>query len=746
MRVLFLYHTLKREGDTMFSKIGQHIMKLFKSKTKWMTISTSILVLGIFIFLVTFNNVYTKTYDIERFNRAKETIRSPITIENEQETQRKTREISQAVRDRFNISDEITEERIEYVNEIFEALDKLDEEMKKADEEDEADEDNVLATESDEDKLDAEQLDDFSMQEKLYHLKQILSQEITENINDSVLMNFIEVPSTEREKGQKIILESLTNVFGQGVRTENIKSATTEVKDVIKYSALDKQLKTGLNSLAEFAIVENSFFDVEQTAEARREAESNVDPVMIRAGEVIVREGQTITNEKYEELNLVGLLNKERNIFPIVGLSLLIILFMFVLMNELSLLEKKGKYDKRKIFAVALISIIVIGLMKVISLYLTHTNQLFYVVPVATGVLLIKHLINERLAIVLASIYAIIGSVIFNGEIPGSLNMEAGIYFFFSQMAALIFLKNLKDRLAVIKAGICMAVVNVMTVVLFIFLSFEKYTLPDLFIQSGMGCVSALLSAVLMIGFLPFFETGLGILTDIKLLQLSNPNQPLLKKILTEAPGTYHHSVMVANLSETACEAIGANGLLARVGAYYHDIGKTVQPHYFIENQLAIRNPHDFIDPKQSAEIIINHPYDGANMLKEHKFPQEIIDIALQHHGTSLLKYFYYKEKEKNKTVEEKYFRYPGPKPQTKEAAIVCICDSVEAAVRSLKEPTEQKIEAIVSSIITDRLEDGQLDDCPITISELKTIQQTICGTLKGIFHSRIQYPAKEAN
>src|SRR5690625_2506007 len=237
-------------------------------------------------------------------------------------------------------------------------------------------------------------------------------------------------------------------------------------------------------------------------------------------------------------------------------------------------------------------------------------------------------------------------------------------------MAAIIFLRNLKDRLAVIKAGFGMSVINIMSLLLFIFLSFEKYTFIDILIQSGLGITSAFLSTVLTIGLLPFFETGLGILTDIKLLQLSSPNQPLLKKILTEAPGTYHHSVMVANLSETACEAIGANGLLARVGAYYHDIGKTVRPHYFIENQLAVNNPHDVISPAQSAEIIISHPYDGAEMLKEHRLPKEIIDIAKQHHGTTLLKYFYYKEEETNKHVKEESYRYPGPKPQTKEAAI----------------------------------------------------------------------------
>lgn len=291
-----------------------------------------------------------------------------------------------------------------------------------------------------------------------------------------------------------------------------------------------------------------------------------------------------------------------------------------------------------------------------------------------------------------------------------------------------------------------MAIINVMMVAMFILLSFEKFELVSFLIHSAFGIGAAILAAILTIGILPFFETGLGILSDNKLLSLANPNQPLLRKILTEAPGTYHHSVMVANLSETACEAIGANGLLARVGSYYHDIGKTMRPHYFIENQVAIRNPHDFIEPKQSAEIIISHVTEGARLLKEHNLPKEIIDIAKQHHGTSLVEYFYHQEKEENSETDEQDFRYPGPKPQTKEAGIISICDAAEAAVRSLKEPSSEKIDEIVTSIVHRKLLDGQLDETPLTLEELDTIQSTVCEALKGIFHSRIQYPTKEAN
>ncbi|WP_106497111.1 HD family phosphohydrolase [Lentibacillus sp. Marseille-P4043] len=710
-------------------KFGEYLSSLVKLKSRWIRIGIPVTALAIVIFTVTLNNVFTETYDIDRFSVAKESIRSPITIENEQETKRKTRETVQSIEDRYDISTEITEEQVGYINEIFDAITKLEEE-------------NPINVE---DSKDNEKAVVLTTQERVQRLQNILSPEITEQVDELILTQLIETAPKERATGKKIMLDALGEVLHNGVRTENVQSATAEVKQKIKYTELGGDLKQALMSLSGFAVVENSFFDVEKTMDARKEAASSVEPVVIRAGEIIVREGQTITNEIYEDLKLVGLLNKERNVYPVIGLALLIVLIATVIGYEMYLLDKKKQLDGGKIAAVFLISVIVVFLMKGVSLFTTQINQLYFLVPVATGALLVKQLIQERLAIVLAGLYAILGSIIFNGEIPGSLNVEAGIYFFFSQIAGIIFLMNIKDRLAIVKSGIGMAVVNVVTVLLFLFLSFEKYSLNDLFIPLGFGFGSALLSAVLTIGLLPFFETGLGILSDIKLLSLSSPNQPLLKKILTEAPGTYHHSVMVANLSETACEAIGANGLLARVGAYYHDIGKTVQPHYFIENQLAIKNLHDRIEPKQSAEIIINHPYDGAAMLKKHRLPKEIIDIANQHHGTTLLKFFYYKEKENNNQVKEAEFRYPGPKPQTKEAAVVCICDSVEAAVRSLKEPTEEKIEEIVSSIIKDRLMDGQLDECPLTIQEIHTIHKTVCETLKGIFHSRIQYPMKEA-
>ncbi|HLR71938.1 MAG TPA: HD family phosphohydrolase [Pseudogracilibacillus sp.] len=711
----------------------RNIISFLDPTSKWMAVFLPTLVLGVVFFLFTMNNVYSQTYDLDRFDRAKETIRSPITVENEAETDRKMRETVLSIGDRYSTLDEITEEQINYIEEIFAAVDTL------------KDSTNKSTQNENDSEGDGAENDELDYDEMLHQLQEALSPEITDQLDDIVFIHLIQLNDKERKHGQEVFINAVSKVLEGGVRVENIESAKEEVSSVIKYSTLPADVKEVLNELINFSIVENSFFDVEKTMDARNEAASNVEPVIIHSGDIIVREGQIITNEVYEELKLVGVLNQERNMFPIVGLVVFIVMIVGLIAYELNRLYHRNELDRGKIFAVIVISIFVTTMMKIVSLFTDHLNHLYLLIPIATGVLLLKLLIYERISIVFALVYSILGSIIFNGEIPGTLNVEAGIYFLFFQFAGILFLRNIKDRVSIIKTAFGMAIINVMTILMYILLSFEKYELITLLLHSGFAIGAAILSVILTIGLQPFFETGLGILSDHKLLTLANPNQPLLRKILTEAPGTYHHSVMVANLSETACEAIGANGLLARVGAYYHDIGKTIKPHYFIENQVAIRNPHDFLEPKKSAEIIISHVTEGAKMLKHHKLPKEIIDIALQHHGTSLVSYFYHKEKEQNKEVDETDFRYPGPKPSTKEGAIISICDAAEAAVRSLKEPSSEKIEEIVASIVNNKWMDGQLDETPLTVEELYIIRETVCEALKGIFHSRIQYPTKEA-
>ncbi|RCW65334.1 HD family phosphohydrolase [Saliterribacillus persicus] len=693
------------------------------SKGKWFLQVGAILLIMITFFILAFPNVYTQTYDMEKFSTTKETIRAPITIENEKETERRTREVVQSIEERYQISTEITEERIGFVEEIFEAVKKIKE-------------DNLNSTE-----------EGVNTESELDQLKQILSPEINNaDITNKQWRILLDSTDNERTLAQELITTSLYEAFDNGVRSEEQSNVIRDINQKLQYASINEELREVLFQIVNFAIVPNSFFSADLTNEAQKQATDNVEPVMIRAGEVIVQEGQLITNEIYEELELLGLLDSERNYFPVIGLIILFLLLASIIFIEFKEYEKIAKLDRAKMGAIVLVSLFVAIMLKMSSLYMTSTNHLHILVPIAAASLLVKILLSERIAIALSIVYSIIGSVLFNTEIPGLLNLEAGIYFLFSQLAGVYFLRNIKDRSAILKAASGVVLVNIATVLLFLFMTYEKYTWIEYLTYSGYGLLSALLAAILTLGMLPFFETGLGIISDTKLLTLSSPNQPLLRKLLVEAPGTYHHSIMVANLSEASCEAIGANGLLARVAAYYHDLGKTVRPHYFIENQMGMKNPHDYLEPAQSAEIIMAHPYDGARLLKEHKIPKEIIDIAKQHHGTTLLKYFYFKAKEKYNDTKERDYRYPGPKPKSKEAAIVAVCDSVEAAVRSMDHPSQKEISKLVSSIIEDRLLDGQLNESTLTFQELEQIKKVICETLNGIYHSRIKYPTEEKN
>ncbi|RWZ60040.1 HDIG domain-containing protein [Halobacillus fulvus] len=671
------------------------------------------LLIALLFFMSSISNVHTQTYQLEKYGTAPETIVAPITIENEQETEQRIREVMQSVEDRYTISNTITDERLQIVEEIYEVV----EEVKQT------------------------SIGELPVTEQLDQLEALLSEDITTAFPVEFFRPLLTNDGEDIEESERILVTTLETAFEKGIRAQTLDQEQRSLELRVEYSTIPASLQDVISRLGTFVLTENALFDPRATEEAIKEAVSNVDPVMIRAGEIIVDRGATITNDVYEELVMTGLLDNNRNHLPLIGLALFALLLASIIFNEIYREVKRGRMNLQHIYVLTLITVLMIFLMKGFSLFVTIENPVYYLMPAATGVFLIKFLLKERLAIVMSVVYSLMAALLFNGEMTGVVNAEAGIYMALSQLAAVYLLFQTRDRMAILKASVGVAFINICTILFFLFLSFEPFAWSELFLFGAYAAGSAFAAAVLTLGLLPFIETWFGLLSDHKLVQLANPNQPLLRKILMEAPGSYHHSIMVANLSEAACEAIDANGLLARVGAYYHDLGKTVRPHYFIENQMGMKNPHDFIPPEESAEIILRHPYDGAGLLEKNHLPKEIVDIARQHHGTTLLKYFYYQAKENDGDIEESMYRYPGPKPQSKEAAVVCVCDSVEAAVRSIDRPTEEKIKKIVHSIIEDRLLDGQFDDCDLTFKEINKMEYAICETLNGIFHSRIQYP-----
>jgi hypothetical protein len=298
---------------------------------------------------------------------------------------------------------------------------------------------------------------------------------------------------------------------------------------------------------------------------------------------------------------------------------------------------------------------------------------------------------------------------------------------------------------AFVRAAAYVALVNV-GIILGFQLNSQTYDTLGLAQLMTAGVANGILSTSL--AFVAFSLMGrvFGITTSLQLLELARPNNPLFRRVLTKAPGTYHHCIVVSNMAERAAEAVGADSLLARVGSYYHDIGKTIRPYFFSENQNEGQNPHDKLDPKTSAEIIISHVEEGLVLARQHKLPEKIRDFIPEHHGTTLVSYFYHQaQSESDEAVRKEDFCYHGPKPQSKETAIVMLADSTEAAVRANHPPTQDELEALIHKIIDERLVSGQLDECDLTLKDLDTIRLAFNSVLQGVFHPRIKYPDSEA-
>lgn len=315
---------------------------------------------------------------------------------------------------------------------------------------------------------------------------------------------------------------------------------------------------------------------------------------------------------------------------------------------------------------------------------------------------------------------------------------DLALLFLISGVVSSILVKGARKRTTIIIAGFTVGIIQVLSL---LFIEYFWFGIPD---RYPILFINAVISGILVLGVLPVFEYLFKTLTNISLLELADFNHPLLQRMILEAPGTYHHSLLVGNLCESACRAVGANALLARIGAYYHDIGKLSKPGYFSENQMVGASKHDTLSPAMSKLVIMNHVKEGLEIAKKYKLNPALMDFITQHHGTSLVYYFYHRALQNTgaeEEVKEDVYRYPGPKPNTKETAIVLLADSVEAATRALKEPTAAKIKETVHQLINNKFIEGQLDECELTLKDLEKISTVFIRILGAIYHSRITYP-----
>lgn len=684
--------------------------------------------LAMISFVVLFSNVKPETIDVKLLQVADETIRAPKTVEDKEKTEADREEALKQVADVYTLKKEYKENRVDLIASIFTAVEEVKNEVAKE--------------EVDKETIPTEEETQAKSTELVQRLKDKLTEEVNKQLSDDVYQALLNTSDAQLTVAKDTTLSAINDIMSQQIAASEVENARNEVERTVQLTAMSTDLKVAAISLARFAITQNYFYDPVKTEEQRQKALEEVEPTKILQGQVLVEQGDLVDQEVYRNIQLSGLLTSDQSVTPFIGLGMLVLLIFGSVYYYYRFSEKHGEHKNTRLLIFSLVFLFAILLFKFISLLSNYEDvDLSYFVPAAMGAMLLKILLDDRYSIVFILITSIFGGLIFNESVTTNFNYVAAIYILLSGLIGLLLLTTKHFRTKIFQTGLLLSVVNVIIIVALFYTMDLEISKITAVLYLFAAFVSGISSAILTIGLLPFFEAGFGVLSTMKLIELSSPNHPLLRKILTEAPGTYHHSVMVANLAETACEAIGANGLLARVGCYYHDIGKTKRPQFFIENQMNSDNPHDKLKSATSRDIILAHVTDGVNILRKYKMPKEIVDIAEQHHGTTLLKFFYHKAKEAGEDVKEEDFCYPGPKAQTKESAVIGIADSVEAAVRSMKHPTREKIENLVKSIINSRMNENQFSECDITMKELDIVEKTLCETLNGIFHSRIEYP-----
>ncbi len=472
-----------------------------------------------------------------------------------------------------------------------------------------------------------------------------------------------------------------------------------------------------------------------------------MESVDVKKGEIIVRAGDRITEDAVKKLKAAQDASYGKGfVVSVIGIFLFsIILFYAVYTFSAKNIRKFASSPKDVLLMGIILAMILIFVR--LSLFVARSmgtafpaipsHVYLYLLPVAAGPMLIRLFLNSETALVFAAVISLISGLF----LEGSLSLAA--YFFIGGIVAAKGVRHATQRATITKAGIILGCINVFTIASLIILSGSWSVKSDIF-TILFGFIGGQITSVIVTGVAPIFETVFGYTTNIRYLELARMDHPLLKELAIHAPGTYHHSIIIGSMVETAAEAINANPLLAKVSAYYHDIGKVKNPLYFIENMRG-ENRHDSLAPDVSAGILTSHVNEGVELAHEHRLGEEIIEIIRQHHGTSLISYFYQKAKNVEginvSEVDENNFRYHGPKPKSKEAGLVMLADAVEAASKTIPDPTPANIHAMVRRIINRVFMDGQLDECDLTLKDFSAIAKSFNRALIGMFHQRIEYP-----
>ncbi|MFP4599273.1 MAG: HD family phosphohydrolase [Persicimonas sp.] len=559
-----------------------------------------------------------------------------------------------------------------------------------------------------------------------------------------------------RLRGDKLLIEyHITDVQQRFVPLARADSLVQQAVDRTVSAERGRQWRRALISAASALVRPNTTYNDAKTVEKREAAREAVSDVVVREefrqGQVIIEQGHIIAARDYRIIDAMleedSYINRSQVVAGITLLVLLLVVTFYIF----------GRKNVRN-FSPTTKDVIFMAASLVLMLLLTWLGTKFsvavvehfdsgpvihwyYLIPVAAGGMLIRLVLDNEHAIVFTVVFAALVGLVADV----SLYMMA--YTLIGSLVGIGAVQQVKHRMALTWSGLAVGAANVAMALAFLSLEGEIFQL-ETFRTMLLAFSSGVLSSFFVLAVLPLLETLFSYTTDIKLLELANLNHPLLRELIIRAPGSYHHSMMVGSLSEAAAETVGANPLLCRVGAYFHDAGKAKNPQYFAENQKLGENPHDKLKPNMSALIIKAHVKDGLEMARQHRLPSEILDFIAQHHGTSLISFFFHKAKQMEDPdipeVDEKDYRYPGPKPQTRETAICMLADGIEAASRSLRNPSPARLKGLVQKMINKAFTDGQLDECDLTLKDLNSIAKAFTRILTGIYHHRPEYPEEQ--
>ena len=580
---------------------------------------------------------------------------------------------------------------------------------------------------------------------------------VTDLFDSGVVGNKVMLMS---QSGKGIILHNIHDGKEEEVvdleRFYDLKTAWKFINErgkVLTRGVRPKELANMSLELAAALIKPNLTFNKRATALRKEEARKSVKPFYfkVKKGEMLIREGGRITPEHLLKLSEQYKFLKQKKMLGRVPAMAILIAFLLSAMYFVGLFSNKssGPEVKDLLFnavTLVLIFLVIIAFNSVAfevarGFHFFSPKALLFAVPVASGAMLIAIFHGIGVAASFSLIISVLACLVMDGGV------EFFVYFFISSLVAAYGVRRYREGTALIKAGLKVSVCNIILALSIEALYGSFFTLEAL-IAFCSALIGGVLVGVVATGILPLIEMSFSYTTDIKLLELANLDKPLLRELMVQAPGSYHHSVIVSNMVEASARAVNANPVLAKVAAYYHDIGKIKKPLYFIENQRDRENKHEKLAPSMSSLILIAHVKDGVELAKKNKLGKEIIDIIRQHHGTSLITFFFEKARKQGEKKGDKYFhvgeedfRYPGPKPQTKEAGLVMLADAVEAASKTLVDPTPARIQGMVQKIVNKIFSDGQLDECELTLKDLHEIAKSFNNTLGGIFHHRVEYP-----